>query len=107
MKQFIGRDARYIAVRDGPPVHVFDLPDGVRAFQYLWGGGTYHVPATTTTTGQVQLIGNSAYYTQQSLSSGGVTVTSEGCLITYLTKWDAAKKGWIVTEISYPKKLVC
>lgn len=36
MKKFIGQDVRYIEVEDGAPVKVIDLPDGQRAFQYLW-----------------------------------------------------------------------
>lgn len=107
MKKYIGKDARYIQVEDGPPVHVFDLPDGRRAFQYFWGGGTFQVPRTETTQGQVQLIGDSAYYSEQKIESGGQVIESEGCRITYLTKWDASAKGWLVTEISYPKRLVC
>lgn len=107
MKKFIGRDVRYVAVDDGQPVAVFDLPDGVRAFQYRWGGGTYVAPKTTTTNGQVQLVGTAAYYTEQKIESGGQVVTSDGCLITYLARWDAEKQGWIVRDISYPHRLVC
>jgi hypothetical protein len=107
MKKFIGRDARYIQVEDGLPVNVFDLPDGVRAFQYYWGGGRYVVPKTTSTAGEVQLVGNAAYYSERQIETGGAVIDSPGCLITYLTKWDAAKQGWIVTSISYPHRLVC
>jgi hypothetical protein len=107
MKKYIGRDARYIQTEDGPPVNVFDLPDGRRAFQYFWGGGTYRVPQTTSTAGQVQLVGDSVYYAEQKIESGGQVIQSEGCRITYLAKWDPTQKGWIVTEISYPKRLVC
>lgn len=107
MKQFIGKDARFIEVQDGPPARVFDLPDGVRAFQYYWGGGRYYIPRTTTTNGQVQLVGTAAYYTEQKLESGGVVVESQGCLITYMARWNTEKQGWIVTDISYPHRAVC
>ena len=30
MKQYLGKDARYVAVDSGPPVNVFDMPDGRR-----------------------------------------------------------------------------
>ena len=62
MKQFIGKDVRYIAVEDGPPVNVFDMPDDRRAFQYYWGGGSYVVPTTTTTS---RLLKNSAKWDRQ------------------------------------------
>lgn len=107
MKKYVGRDARYIAVDDGPPVNVFDMPDGRRAFQYRWGGGHYVVPKTTSTQGQVQLVGDAAYYSQQKVESGGFVVESEGCLITYFADWNSAKNGWIVVDISYPKRPVC
>jgi hypothetical protein len=94
-------------VQDGAPVAVFDLPDGVRAFQYRWGGGTYVLPRTTTTSGQVHLVGESVYYSEQRLETGGQVLSSEGCLITYLARWDRAAQGWIVYDISYPKQLVC
>lgn len=107
MKKYVGQDARYIAVDDGPPVNVFDMPDGRRAFQYRWGGGSYVVPKSTTTQGQVQLVGDAAYYSQQKVESGGFVVESEGCLITYFAQWNSAKNAWIVVAISYPKRAVC
>lgn len=107
MKKFIGMHVRYVEIEDGAPAKVSDLPDGRRAFQYLWGGGTYVVPRTTTTQGQVQLVGDKAYYTEQKVESGGLVVDNPGRLITYITEWNAAKKGWIVVSISYPKRAVC
>jgi hypothetical protein len=107
MKAYIGQDVRYIVLDDGQPENVMDMPDGRRAFQFRWGGGTYKVPKMTTTRGNIQLVGNTAYYAEQKLESGGGTVTSAGCLLTYFAKWDAQAKGWIVVEIRYPKKLVC
>lgn len=107
MKKFMGRDVRYIEIDDGAPVKVFDLPDGRRAFQYLWGGGHYVVPKTVSTQGQMQLVGDKAYYTEQRIESGGYVVDNPGCLITYLAEWNASNKGWIVVGISYPKRLVC
>ncbi len=107
MKQFLGKDVRYIAVEDGPPVNVFDMPDNRRAFQYLWGGGSYVVPTTTTSSGQVQLVGDSVYYTEEKVETGGVVVESDGCLLTYFAEWDANAEGWIVVDISYPDGLFC
>ncbi len=107
MKQFIGKDAVYIRMQDGDPFGVFDLPDGRRAFQYFWGGGTYTVPSSTRTEGQIELTGNTAYYSEHRLTTPGGTITREGCRITYLARWNAAKRGWIVEEIVYPKRLVC
>jgi len=107
MKQYIGKDVRYIVLDSGAPENVMDMPDGRRAFQFRWGGGTYRIPKTTTTNGQVQLVGDSAYYSEQKLESGAVVVQSRGCLLTYFAKWDAQAKGWIVVDIRYPKGLTC
>ena len=107
MKQFIGKDVRYIAVEDGPPVNVFDMPDDRRAFQYYWGGGSYVVPTTTTTSSRVQLVGSEAFYSEQKIESGEFMVRSDGCLITYFAEWDSTAEGWIVVDIAYPDRLVC
>ena len=73
MKQFIGKDARLIQIEDGPLVNAFDLPEGKRAFRFRWGGGTYVVPKTTTTTGQVQLVGSTPSILNRSLRLVGLS----------------------------------
>ena len=107
IKRFIGRDARDLAVRDGPPVNVFDLPDGQRAFQYAVGGGKRVKPKTSTANGQAQLVGDSAYYSESRLEASGNTLPTASCYITYLARWNSEKKGWIVTAIASPKQSVC
>ena len=107
MKRYIGKDVRYIVLDDGDPERAMDMPDGTRAFQFYWGGGSAAVPTQTTTTGELQLVGNSVLYSEQRLQTGGFIVESKGCLVTYFARWDAAKNGWIVTGIQYPKRLAC
>ena len=107
MKKFVGRDARFVAVESGPPVNVFDMPDGRRAFQYYWGGGTYVVPQTTRAQGYARLVGDTVYYTSQKITTSVFVVDNPGCLITHFAEWDSASRGWIVKDISYPKRLVC
>jgi hypothetical protein len=107
MKQFIGKDAIEIEIHDGPPARVFDLPDGRRAFQYFWGGGSIPVPASTQVDGEVRLLGGTAYYREQRLSTPPGVIETEGCRITYLARWQPARQGWIVEQIVYPKRAVC
>jgi len=107
MKQYQGRDIRDVVLDSGPPVNVFDYGDGRRVFQFRWGGGTYVVPQSTTTTGSVSAIGNTAWYQQQSITTGGGTVTSEGCIISYITTWSEERQAWVVTEYHVPPQLVC
>lgn len=71
------------------------------------GWGRLYVPQQTTTTGQIQLVGNSAYYSEQKLASGGFIVENPGCLITYFAKWDPPTKAWTVVGYTYPHRLVC
>jgi hypothetical protein len=107
MKKFVGRDARFIELESGPPVNVMDMPDGTRAFQFYWGGGSYVVPERTTTEGQAARVGSTLYYSEERVTRGGFVVDNPGCLVTYFGTWNDAKQGWIVTAISYPKTLVC
>jgi hypothetical protein len=103
MKKFVGKDIRDVMVADGPPVHQFDLGDGRRAFQWYIGGGTYVMPQTTT--GTVTAFGNQAFL--NSTTSGGQTVSSPGCLVTYFAKFDDVQNGWLVVDISYPDRIAC
>jgi hypothetical protein len=107
MKQYVGRDIREVMLDSGPPISAFDMPDGTRAFQFRWGGGTYVVPQTTNMTGSVTSVGNSAWFQSQSISSGGGVVSSEGCVITYFARWNDERKGWTVVSYRVPKQLVC
>jgi len=107
MKQYVGKDIREVILDSGPPINAMDMGDGVRAFQFRWGGGTYSVPQTTTTNGTVSIYGNTAWLNSSSITSGGGTFHSEGCLISYLTTWSDSHQSWIVSSIRYPKRLVC
>jgi len=107
MKQYMGKDIREVIIDNGPPFNAFDMGDGRRAFQFYWGGGTYTVPQTTTITGSTNTIGNSSWYSGTAITTGGGTVTSKGCILTYFAKWDEAKKAWVITEYRVPNQLVC
>jgi hypothetical protein len=107
MKKYLGKDIREVVIDAGPPIDAFDMNDGTRAFQFRWGGGTFVVPQTTTTSGAVTAVGNSAWYQGQSITSGGGVVTSEGCVITYFATWKEEQNAWVVTNYRVPKQLVC
>ena len=107
MKQYMGKDIREVILDSGPPINAMDMGDGVRAFQFRWGGGTYSIPQTTTTSGTVTAYGNTAWLNSSSITSGGGTIYSEGCVITYLTAWNDARQTWVVSSYRYPKQLVC
>lgn len=105
MRQFIGHDARDVALEDGPPVYVFDLADGQRAFQYRFGGGRVQLPQTATTTGSARIIGNAVYYSAQQVGSPAIEIDAPGCIVTYLARWNGS--AWIVATVRYPQQAVC
>ena len=107
MKQYMGKDIREVILDSGPPINAMDMENGVRVFQFRWGGGSFTVPQTTTTTGTVTGYGNTAWLNSSSITHGGGTYTSEGCVITYMTTWSEARKTWVVTSYRFPKQLVC
>lgn len=107
MRQFIGEDIREVVMSDGAPVNVFDYSGGQRVFQFYWGGGSYTVPATSTTSGRAYAIGSTVYGSTTTISTPARTVSNEGCLTSYITRWDEDRSGWIVEDIRYPQRLVC
>lgn len=107
MEQYIGKNIMEVAFESGQPENVIDMGDGRRVFQFRWGGGTYRMPERTTTDGKVSVYGNSAWYKQTAVTTGGYSVTSEGCILSYITEWDESKKSWVITETRYPKRLFC
>lgn len=107
MKQYLGKDIREVVIDSGPPINAFDMGDGRRAFQFRWGGGSFVVPQTTTVSGSVTSIGNTAWYSGSAITTGGGVITSEGCVITYFTRWNEKRKTWVVIDYRIPKQLVC
>jgi predicted small secreted protein len=97
MKGYVGQDIRSVELAYGPPINQIDLGGGVRAFQWQRiSVDTTPVSAVTTTdkdskgrkTTETQFIG------------GDQTVTK--CLYTFLTAWNPAANGWIVTGFRQP-----
>ncbi|MBV5258966.1 hypothetical protein FLX56_11130 [Synechococcus moorigangaii CMS01] len=107
MQQFIGEDIREVVMADGPPVNVFDYVGGRRVFQFRWGGGQGYIPATATTQGISYQVGSTVFSSQQTVGSPAMAVSSDGCLISYITEWSEQSEGWVVEDIRYPQRLVC
>lgn len=103
MRQFVGKDIREVMVADGPPINQFDMPDGRRAFQWVIGGGPVFIPQTTTAT--IHRAGNMSYVNATTV--GGGVVETSGCVVTYFARRDETRDAWVVTEFSFPDRLVC
>ena len=101
-KSQIGKSLTQLMIEKGRPVNAFNMPDGRRAVQYYWGGGTVVLPSTSHST--VNVVGNTAYVTTHT-NPGGV-VHRKGCLMTYIARANGNGE-WIIEEGHWPKRLFC
>lgn len=106
MKRYIGQDITQVMLDYGQPESVLDLGDGKRGYQYRWGGGTFTTPTTATTRGSVTSTGNTASYNETTQVTGGQTIQSGGCLLTYIAEQNEDER-WIITDYNVPPQLVC
>ncbi|MDZ4254210.1 MAG: hypothetical protein U1A72_16710 [Sulfuritalea sp.] len=98
---YVGKTALDLELELGQPTNVVALPEGRRAYQYYWGGGTFIAPQTTT--GSVNVVGNTALVT--STTTPSIAVTSEGCLVNFI----AEQRGeeWLIVDARWPARLSC
>jgi hypothetical protein len=101
MKKLVGQPIEEAMIAYGQPENVIEFPDGRRAYQYRWGGGSFVQPGTGTAT--VTNTGNVAVVT--TTSTPAMVLNSPGCLITFI----AVKRGsgFVITDYRVPKQLVC
>jgi hypothetical protein len=100
-KQYVGQDVVALELDNGKPANVVEMPDGRRAYQYHWGGGTFVAPQYSS--GTVNVIGNTAFINTQ--TSPAAVVSSPGCLISFIAERRGAQ--WIVVEARWPERLAC
>ena len=85
----------------GAPQNAFDLPDGRRAFQWVYNT-TYVTPTTTTTNANVVGGGyNMAWVNSNTTIAGGQPLTAR-CVYTLIGTWDAGQQTYIITEYRKP-----
>jgi len=106
-KQYVGKEITEVMLENGRPANVFDMKNGARVFQWYWGGGVIVTPGSSTSTGQVRVIGNTAHLSQTTFSNPSQVYSSKGCLISFITKRSSVKSEWIVRDYRIPKRLVC
>ena len=106
MSGYVGKDIHEVFMTEGQPVNVFDMPDGRRAYQYIFGTvigsttGTQASEIKSETSG-----GNTANKKVTTTGNKSAAYVSSGCLVTYI----ARKQGdaWIVEDFRYPSRVVC
>lgn len=102
MRTFVGKPVEETMFAYGEPVHVIEMSDRRRAYQYRWGGGTVVVPGQVNATAQT--FGNIT--TVRSTSTPAAIYESAGCLITFIAS-DHGEGRYVVEEYRVPKQLVC
>ena len=101
MKSYVGKSIEETFISYGKPENVFEFPDGRRAYQFRWGGGSFATPAKGTAI--ATSVGNVT--TVQTTSTPATIMNSPGCLITYIAR--DGGNGFVIEEYRYPKRLVC
>ena len=101
MKRFVGQPIEEALFQYGQPVNTIDLPNGEKAFQFYWGGGSFVVPGQSRT--NVAVIGNTA--TLNTTATPATIVESQGCLVTLIARPENGRM--VVREYRIPKRLVC
>ena len=64
-------------------------------------------PQVSNITGSAAVVGKSFWLDQRTITQPAAIVESGGCLISYIAEFNNSSSSWIVTEIRYPKQLVC
>jgi len=100
MQSYIGKDIREVVVDYGPPTNAFDMGDGRRAFQWEQGRSRTS-PTNVSTTGTVDVHGNSAWINSNSTITGGNTTYSK-CVYTMFANWNSVANGWYVINFKEP-----
>lgn len=100
-KGYVGKPIEEVMIGYGAPEHVFEMPDGRRAYQFRMGGGSGVLPGNTTSTGTV--VGNTAVV--NTTATPAAIFSSSGCLVTFIARNGGA--GYAVEEFRVPKQLVC
>lgn len=103
MKRYVGSSISEAYLAYGQPANVFDLPDGRRAFQFYWGGGSGIFPGSSQTT--VAPIGGGAYAVT-TMGTPAMVYENKGCLVSLIARSNGAG-DFVVEEYRIPKRLVC
>lgn len=103
MKKFVGGSVSEAYLAYGQPENVFDLPDGRRAFQFYWGGGSGVVPARSQT--QIVPTGGGSYAVTTS-GTPAMVYESKGCLVSLIAR-PTNGGDFIVEEYRIPQRMVC
>jgi hypothetical protein len=106
MRSYVGQDIREVILVNGPPVNALDMGNGVRAFQFMWGGASKTAVASHSST-QVSPGDAAQWLRRGAIETSSSTMISSGCVVSYLATWNDQRQSWVVNEYRYPKQLMC
>lgn len=100
MHGFVGKPVQTVMMQYGPPSNAFDLPDGMRAFQWevTQAGVT---PTYIASTGVAAPAGNAAVWATRTRITGGQPIVSR-CLYTMTGRWSEQANTWMMTGFQKP-----
>lgn len=101
MKALIGSPIQEAQIQYGAPVQVMDMPGGLRAYQYRFGGGSVMIPSQAQSTGQT--INGTTFVSTTATPT--MFAETPGCILTFIAR--PVGDEWIISDIRVPKALVC
>lgn len=108
MKTYVGKTVADAVMDYGPPVAAFDMDQTRRAF--IWTmNNSYTVPGSTTTTGNLNVIGSTGFYSATTIASPPQTFNQQCNYTIFAERIPGAPEGpagWRIVDFRKPN-LMC
>jgi hypothetical protein len=108
MKSYLGKTIADAVMDYGPPITAFDMGQGRRAF--IWTmNSSYTMPGSTTTTGNLNVIGGTGFYSATTIASPPQTFNQQCNYTIFAERIPGAPEGpagWRVVDFRKPN-LMC
>lgn len=102
LQRYAGQDIREVMVDYGEPGNAFDMPDGLRAFQWIVHS-SYTTPTHVSTHRVLRNKKDPDSWITSNVTIHGGDVVESSCLYTLLAHWDEQRQGWIVSSNHKPR----
>jgi len=100
-KRHVGKSISEAFISYGRPEAIFNLPDGRRAFQFYWGGGSGVIAGRSNTT----VRGGPYDFNVTTAYVPATKFKSNGCLVTLIAR--PKGRDFVVEEYRIPKRVTC
>lgn len=97
MQSYVGISVEQVMLKEGPPINVFDMPDGRRVFQWT-DTKSYTSSPLTNTTGYVD---GSGTIRTTAITTGGRTHEWD-CLYSLYAVQSGNSENWVITGFEDP-----